>query len=69
MANAMEIASNEGIPALPPLLRIAPVIHAPGEGDGQNWLLASAGIAIAVVATLQPQQCWTRMSLLNRRGK
>ncbi len=29
MTNAMEIVSNEGIPALPPLPRVAPVVHAP----------------------------------------
>jgi hypothetical protein len=36
MANAMEIAPNEGMPALPPIPRVAPVVHAPGEGVGQN---------------------------------
>ena len=40
----MEIAPNKGMHALPPTRRIAPVVHAPGEGDGQNWPLASAGI-------------------------
>jgi hypothetical protein len=47
MANAMEIAPNEGMPALPPLPPVAPVVHAPGEGVGQNWPLASAEIAVA----------------------
>jgi hypothetical protein len=70
IANAMEIASKEGISALPPPLPcIAPVLHAPGKGDGQNWLLASAEIAVKVVATPQPRQRWTRMSPLSRRGK
>ena len=55
MADAMEIAPNEGMPALPPLLPVAPVVHAPGEGVGKNWPLASAGIAVAVAATLQPR--------------
>jgi hypothetical protein len=52
MANAMEITSNEGIPPPPHLLlRVTPVVRAPGKGDGQNWPLASAGIAVAEVAT------------------
>ena len=55
MTDAMEIASNEGIPALPPLPRVAPVLHAPGKVDGQNWPSASAGIAVAAVVTPQPQ--------------
>jgi hypothetical protein len=55
MTDAMEIASNEGIPALPPLPRIAPVLYVPGKGDGQNWPTASAGIAIAAVVTPQPR--------------
>ncbi len=53
MTDAMEIASNEGIPALPTLPRVAPVVHAPGEGDGKNWPSASAGIAVAAGVTLQ----------------
>ena len=69
MADAMEIAPNDGMHALPPTRRVAPVVHAPGEGDGQNWPLANAGIAVPAVATLQPWQRWTRTSLLNRRGK
>ncbi len=55
MTDVMEITSNEGIPALPPLPRVTPVLHAPGEGDGQNWPSASAGIAIAAVVTSQPR--------------
>jgi len=54
MADAMEIAPNEGMPALPPLPPIAPVVHAPGEGVGQNWPLASTGIAVSVAATPPP---------------
>ena len=55
MADAMEIAPNEGMPALPPLPPVAPVVHAPGKGVAQNWLLASPGIAVAVAATPQPR--------------
>ena len=64
MADAMEIAPNEGMPALPPLPRVAPVVHAPGEGVGQSWPLASAGIAVAVAATPQPRDAF----LERRRG-
>jgi hypothetical protein len=76
MADAMEIAPNEGMLALPPLRHVAPVVHAPGKGDGQNWPLVSAGIVVAAAATLQPRQrifrlttggSWT--SRLNRRGR
>ena len=69
MANAMEIVPNEGMHTLPPTRHVASVVHAPCEGDGQNWLLASAGIAVPAVATPQPQRGWTRTSPLNRRGK
>jgi hypothetical protein len=62
--DAMEIAPNEGMPALPPLPRVAPYVHAPGERVGQNWLLASAGIAVAVAATPQPRDAF----LERRRG-
>jgi hypothetical protein len=55
MTDVMEIASNEGIPALPLLPGVAPVLHAPGKGDGQNWPSASAGIAIMAVVTPQPR--------------
>ncbi len=55
MTDAMEIVSNKGIPALYPLPPVVPVVHAPGEGDGQNWPSASAGIAVAAVVTLQPR--------------
>ena len=64
MADAMEIAPNKGMPALPPLPRIAPVVHAPGEGVGQNWPLGSAGIAVAVATTPQPRDAF----LERRRG-
>jgi hypothetical protein len=65
----MEIAPNDTIPHLPPLSSAAPLVHIPGVGDGKNWPLARAGIAIAAVATLQPQRHGTRTRLLNRRGK
>ncbi len=55
MTNAMEITSNEGIPALPPLPHVTPVVHVPGKGDDRNWPSASAGIAVAAVVTLQPR--------------
>ena len=53
MADAMGIAANKGMHALPPTQRVVPVVHAPG-GDGQNWPLASAGKAVPAVATPQP---------------
>ena len=65
MADAMEITPNEGMPALPPLPPIAPDVHAPDKGVGQNWPLASAGIAIAVAATSQPRDAF----LEQRRGE
>jgi hypothetical protein len=54
----MEIAPNGGMLALPPLPRVIPYVHAPGEGVGQNWPLGSAGIAIAVAATPQPRDAF-----------
>jgi hypothetical protein len=68
MAGMTEIAPNDTIPPLPPLPGAAPLVHIPGMGDGKNWPLASAGIAVAGVATPQPWQHWMRISLLNRRG-
>jgi hypothetical protein len=65
----MEIAPNSTIPPLPPLPSAAPLVHIPGMGDGKIWPLASAGIAVTMVATPQPWQRWTRTSALNRRGK
>ena len=65
MADAMEITPNEGMPALPPLPPVAPDVHAPGKGVGQNWPLASAGIAVAVAATPQPRDAF----LEQRRGE
>ena len=46
MADVMEITPNEGMPALPPLQRITPVVHTPGEGDGQNWPLTSCDVQL-----------------------
>ena len=37
MADAMEIIPNDVIPTLPPLPDVAPLVHMPGAGDGQNW--------------------------------
>ncbi len=56
MADAIEIAQNEGMHALPPTRRVAPVVYAPGEEGGQNWPLASAGKAVAAASSPQPQQ-------------
>jgi hypothetical protein len=60
MADDREIDQNNTIPTLP-LPGAAPLVHTPGEGDGQNWPLASAGIAVAAVATMQPWRHWTRI--------
>ena len=62
MADATEIAPNNTIPALPPLPGAAPLVYIPRVGDGQNWPLASVGVAVAVAATPQP-----RDSFLERR--
>jgi hypothetical protein len=51
MADVTEIAPNNTIPPLPPLPGAAPL-----AGDGKNWPLASAGVALAVVASLLPRQ-------------
>ena len=54
MADAMETTRNEGIPALPPLQRVAPVVHMPDEGDGQNRPSASDVSAIGASTTPTP---------------
>ena len=54
MADAMETTRNEGIPALPPLQRVAPVVHMPDEGDGQNRPSASDMSAIGASTTPNP---------------
>jgi hypothetical protein len=51
MANVMEITPNDTIPPLPSFPGAAPLVHIPGAGDGKNWPLASAGIAVMAVAT------------------
>ena len=56
MADAMEIVPNEGIPALPPLQPVAPVVHMPDEGDGQNRPSASDVSAIGASTTPTPPQ-------------
>ncbi len=48
MADAMEIVSAVGTPAISPPPRIAPVVHMAGGGDGQIW--PSAGEASAAGA-------------------
>ena len=50
MADTMEIVPNKGMHALLPTQCVALVLHAPGEGDGQNWPLTSVGIAVAAAA-------------------
>ena len=56
MADTTEIAPNNHIPAFPPLPGVAPLVHAPHVGDGQIWLLGSAGTAVAQALTPQPPQ-------------
>ena len=47
---------NYTIPTLPPFPGVIPLVHAPREGDGQKWPLASAEIAVTVNATPLPWQ-------------
>jgi len=54
MADAMETARNEGIPALPPQQPVAPVVHIHDEGDGQNRPSASDISAIGASTTPTP---------------
>ena len=54
MANAMEIVRNKEISAFPPLQPVAPVVHMPDEGDGQNRLSASDVSAVGASTTLTP---------------
>ncbi len=54
MADTMETARNEGIPDLPPLQPIAPVVHMPDEGDGQNRPSASDVSVIGASTTPTP---------------
>ena len=63
MADVMEIAPNEGMPALPPLPRVAPVVHAPGEGVGQNWPSATEGSADTATTPTPPNAVsWHRLA-------
>ena len=52
----MENAPDYNIPALPPFLGIAPLVHDPVSGDGQVWPLGSTGTAAAQALTPQPPQ-------------
>ena len=52
MADAMEIVSADGTPAISPPPRVAPVVHMAGGGDGQIW--PSAGEASAAGASTTP---------------
>jgi len=56
MADAMETARKEGIPALPPFQTVAPVVHMPDEGDGQNRPSTSDMSAIEASTTPTPPQ-------------
>ncbi len=56
MADAMETARNEGIPALPLLPDVVPVVHMPGEVDGQNRQSASDVSLIGASRTPTPPQ-------------
>jgi hypothetical protein len=56
MADAMEITLNEGTPALSTPQRVAPVVHMPVKGDGQNWPSASEASAIGASTTPKPTQ-------------
>ncbi len=54
MADTMEIAPNNIIPALPPLPGTALLVNFPHAGHGQNWLLANAGTTVTAITTPQP---------------
>ena len=56
MADAMEIAPNYTIPALPAFPADARLVHAPPAGDGQIWLLGSIGTALGQALTPQHPQ-------------
>ena len=53
MADAMEIAPNYTIPALPDFLAVALLVHAPPAGDGRIWPLGSTGTAVGQALTPQ----------------
>ena len=55
MADTMEIVPNEGIFAFPPLPGVAPLVHMPGAGDGQNWPSATEGSADEATTPNPPQ--------------
>jgi len=57
MANGMENAPDYIIPALPLFPGVAPLVHDPGAGDGQIWLLGSTRTAATGALTPQPPQC------------
>ena len=66
MADAMETARNEGIPALPPLPDVAPVVQMPDEGDGQNRPLASDVSATRASTTPPPPGEFSAAALQSR---
>jgi hypothetical protein len=53
MAEIKEITAINTIPSIPPLLGVAPLVHALRASDGQIWPLGSAGTAVAQVLTPQ----------------
>ena len=53
MADAMEIAPNYTIPALPAFSAVAPLVHAPPAGDGRIWPLENTGTAVGQALTPQ----------------
>ena len=53
MAEIKEITANNTIPSIPPLLGVAPLVHAPRTSDGQIWPLGSAGTTVAQALTPQ----------------
>ena len=53
MAEIKEITAHNTIPSIPPLLGVAPFVHAPRASDGQIWPLGSAETAVVQALTLQ----------------
>ncbi len=53
MADAMEVAPNYTIPALPAFPAVAPIVHALPTGDGQIWPLGSTGTVVGKALTPQ----------------
>ncbi len=56
MADAMEIVSADGTPAISPPPRVAPVVHMAGGGDDQIWPSAGEVSAAGASTTPNPPQ-------------